>query len=58
MLPRYGLWVSGIEVGEQFSVSEMPEPGTIISHGVGWARDVIVTRDITVVPLMERLEPQ
>jgi hypothetical protein len=43
-------------MGEQFGVSEFPETGTVISHGVGGSRDIIMAREVSMETLVECLD--
>jgi len=49
------LWIMGIKKGEKFGVGEVPQPGAIVGHGVQWARDVVVLRNVAVGALVEGL---
>jgi hypothetical protein len=43
-------------MGEQLGVRQKPEAGAIIIHGIGFPRDVIKQRHISVMALVERLK--
>jgi len=38
-------------------IREVPKSGTIVGHGVGRARDVVMAGDIAVKALVQGLEP-
>jgi len=40
-------------VGEQLGVSQVPQAGAVVSHDVGWARDVVMQGQVPVVSLVE-----
>ena len=40
---------------EQLGIRQFPKPRTIIGHGIGWARNVVMAGDVAVKPLMHRL---
>ena len=40
-------------MGEQLGVSQVPKAGAVVSHDVGWARDVVMQGQVPVVSLVE-----
>jgi hypothetical protein len=57
-MPGTVLWVSGVKVGEQFVIGQMPQSRRIISHGIELAWQVTVQGCIMMIPLMYGLEAQ
>lgn len=57
-LPRLPLWVVRFKVGEQLSVSQMPQARAVVSHDVGRARDVVVLGQVSMVPLVQGCQAQ
>ena len=56
--PRLALRVGGLKVGQQLLVVQVPQPGAIVRHPVGDARDEEVPLLIAVRPLMHRRQPE
>ena len=49
----YGLGVFGVEVRQKGRVRKVRQAGCIISHWVGWTRDVIMPENIAVIALVD-----
>ena len=53
--PRDGLWISIIKMCEKLVVGQVPESGSLISHGVELTGEVVMEGNVAVVPLVMRL---
>ena len=53
--PRQRLRIGRVEVSQKFVVREMEQARGVVSHGVGLARDMIVAREVPMMP--EKLIP-
>ena len=52
-LPRHRLRIGGVEVIQKQGVRQIPAPGSIVSHGIDRARNIIRAQKVAVVSLME-----
>ena len=57
-LPRLLLWILGVEVSKQLSVSQVPQAGAVVSHDVGRSRDVVMLGQVAMMPLVEGCQAQ
>ena len=57
-LPGLRLWIVLCEMGEKGAVSKGKHAGGVVGHAIEGARQVVMERDIAVVPLVQRHEAQ
>jgi len=57
-LPRHGLRVGNIKIGEKFVVRQCAQSRCIVAHLVEVPRQIVMQRNVTVLSLMVALQSQ
>ena len=57
-LEGHALWEMRVEISQKFSVREFEKTGCCISHWIGRARDVVMSRYVTMEALMYSVEAE
>ena len=55
-MPAFALWIGKGKVSKKGIVSKVPEPGSIVRHGIDWSWDVVGLVEVAMMTLVEGLE--
>ena len=55
-MPGFALWIGKGKVSKKGIFSKVPEPGSIIRHGIDWFWDVVGLVEVAMMMLVEGLE--
>ena len=55
-MPGFALWIGKGKVGKKGIVSKVPEPRSIIHHGIDWSWDVVGLVEVAMMTLVKGLE--
>ena len=55
-MPGFALWIGKGKVSKKGIVSKVPEPGSIVCHGIDWSWDVVGLVEVAMMTLVEGFE--